>query len=214
MFYGCKRHLQSGWQSLSQPRCWGTSVTVTRCPCHACQLLSKQTGPYTTGRAQHYEIPGLSPLPAQLPTSGGRARPSSWDGTREDGAGVWAWHQRWGPRAPCTALAGPAGSSAGRARRKHRRTCCTRPGMLREPHACLTQVLPAPLSHHRSPAPLQLRPFSLGLQMARGGCAPTLGSIPQERGMGQSIQPFLPWEGRDHTNRAISKQFGHLQTGL
>lgn len=165
-------------------------VTGTRCPCHACQLPCKQTEPYTTSRAQHYETPGVFTPPS-------RAAHLRWLSQAQ----LLGWH--WGgqgrglgmastPGAACSLLSlGWAwGSRAGRAWRKQSWTCCTRPGMLRELHTCLTQVLPAPLSRHHSPARLQPWPFSPGLQTARGGCAPTPGSIPQERGMGQSIQPF------------------------
>lgn len=53
---------------------------------------------------------------------------------------VRARRQRQGLCALCTALAGShTGSGAGTAWRKHSRTCCTRPGMLQEPHTCCTR---------------------------------------------------------------------------
>lgn len=103
----------------------------------------------------------FSPLPAQPPTWGVRARPSCWDSAGEDGAGVWAWHQCQGPRAPCAALAGPAGSGAGSAWRKRSRTCCTRPGMLREPHTCLAHAgSPCSLISPSQPCSLAAPAFS------------------------------------------------------
>lgn len=189
MLHGDKRHLQSGWQSLSLPHCWGHLGDRHQMP------LPCLPTPFQADRALHNQPcpalrnprifhPSQHSCPLQVAKAGpargvapGRTGQGSGHGLNAGGHALPAqpWHR---------------GSGAGRAWRKHSWTCCTRPGMLRELHSCLTQVLPAPLSRHRSPARSQLRPFSLGLQTARGGCAPTLGSIPQERGMGRSIQPF------------------------
>lgn len=123
----------------------------------------------------------FSPLTAQPPTGVGRYRlwlPGWHPGEVE--AGVRARRQRRGPRALCAALAGGrwgSGAGAGRAWRKRSRTCCTRPGMLREPHTCGARRFSLlPYLAIEAVARLQLRPFSPGLQKARGACARTPGT--------------------------------------
>lgn len=123
----------------------------------------------------------FSPLTVQPPTGVGRYRlwlPGWHPGEVE--VGVRAQRQRRGPRALCAALAGArwgSGAGAGRAWRKRSRTCCTRPGMLREPRTCSARRFSLlPYLAIEAVARLQLRPFSPGLQMAQGACAPTPGT--------------------------------------
>lgn len=220
MLHGGKRHQQSGWQSLSEPRCWGhlgdrhlMPLPCSPTPFQADRPLHNQLCPaLQSPRSFHRSRHSCPPRVAEPDPAPGMA-------PEEPGQGSGHGSSARGHVLPAQPWLGPAGSGAGRAWRKRSRTCCTRPGMLREPHTCLAQVFPAPLSRHRSPARLQLRPFSLGLQTARGGCAPTPGSIPQARGMGQSIQPFLgrveiiltePYPSSLGISRQVCDSPGHL----
>lgn len=121
----------------------------------------------------------FSPLPAPPPTSGGRARPSSWDGSREDtGQGSGHGTNTGGHVLPAQPWHGQGLAAA----------------QLDVLHQAWDAAGAAYLPHAGPPcsliSPSQPWPCSPGLQTARGGCAPTPGSIPQDRGMGQSIQPF------------------------
>lgn len=167
-------------------------MTGTRCPCHACQLPSKQTGPYTTSHAQHYETPGVF-TPPSAATHLGWPSQTQLLGQRRGGRGRGLGMAPM-PGATCSLR------SLGWARgeRRWQRLAEAQPDVLHQAwDAAGAAYLPRSRRFSLLPylaiaALLACSSglFSPGLQTARGGCAPTPGSIPQERGMGQSIQPF------------------------
>lgn len=210
-----KRHLQSGWQSLSQPCSWGhlgdrhqMPLPCLPTPFQADRALHNQPcpalrNPRSFHPSQRSHPPGVAEPDPAAGTAPGRTGQGSGHGTNARGHVLPA--QPWlGPRG--AALAALGGSAAGRV--APGLGCCGS----RIP-ASLTQVLPAPLSRHRSPARLQLRPFLPGVANSSGWLRTYPGQHPAGARDGPEY-PALPWEGRDHTDRAISKQFGHLQTGL
>lgn len=123
MFCGCKRHVQSGWQSLSQPHCWGhlsdrhqMPLPCSPTPSQADRALHNQPcpalrNPRSFHPSQHSHPPQVAkpaPAPGMAP---GRTGQGSGHGINAGGHVLPA--QPWlGPAG--AALAGLGGSTAGR----------------------------------------------------------------------------------------------------
>lgn len=205
MLQGSRRHLQSGWESPSQPPLGAPPRWVPDARALLTDSLRKQTGRLTQPAVPAAEggvtkPREFSPLTAQPPTGVGQHRLLllGWQ-PGEAGAGVQARWRR-GLRALCAALAGGrrgSGAGAGRAWRKRSRTCCTRPGMLREPHTCRARrfsLLPyltikAVLGCSSGLVPRGCKRLGVPVNIPQAQAAAAPG-IPQERGMGEGVQPF------------------------
>lgn len=123
MLHGGKRHLQSGWQSLSQPRCWGhlgdwhqMPLPCSPTPFQADRALHNQPCPalrnprsfHPSQHSRPLQVAKPGPAPGVAP---GRTGQGSGHGINAGGHALPA--QPWlGPAG--AALAGLGGSTAGR----------------------------------------------------------------------------------------------------
>lgn len=200
------------------PPCWAPDARAV-----LTDSLRKQTGHLTQPAMPTADVtkPGEFSPPTAQPGSAdtgsvsrdhSRGKPGQGSGHGSNAGCCTLSAQPWPGPAGGAALAGLGGSAAGR----------VAPGL-----GCCGSRIPAAragfpcslISPSTPRARLQLQPFSPGWQTARGGHAPTLGAgyhcpgHPAGARDGRGC-PALPWEGKDHAGRAISKQSGHLQTGL